>query len=406
MRLNVNYNGQRIGQILEKNGIHYFEYDIFFVQNPLPLSPLLLPVERGVTVHDNATFAGLPGLIYDSLPDGFGLSVIREHFREKGIKQASPLQILSYLGERTMGALTYSPPDGDREQQQSIDLVNAALSARKLVELNHGPELDPALIQAGGTAGGVQPKILASISKDGQIITGADQVPAGMSPWIIKLNIDGKDASAYTPLEYAYFLMAKDCGITVPETSLLTDQNGVKHFAIRRFDRAEEDPNQRIHTHSYAAIAGVDYQSLSGSYEHLLQTTFELTRSYKALKQQLLRCIFNVLTHNHDDHAKNFAFQMDATGTWGLSPAYDLTMAANHMKGNWLSLNGRRRGISANDFYALIDDYRIAHSDVDQMIANVKSVASSWERYAVASGVSQPLQKEVSRHLSDSLESF
>ena len=97
---------------------------------------------------------------------------------------------------------------------------------------------------------------------------------------------------------------------------------------------------------------------------------------------------------------------MDATGTWELSPAYDLTMAANHMKGNWLSLNGRRRGISAKDFYALIDDYRIAHSDVDEMITNVKSVASSWEQYAVDSGVSQPLQKEVSRHLSDSLKIF
>ena len=406
MRLNVNYNGQRIGQVLEKNGIHYFEYDIFFIQAPLPLSPLQLPVERGVTIHDDARLAALPGLIYDSLPDGFGLSVIREHFREKGIYPASPLQILSYLGDRTMGALTYTPPDGDGEQQQSIDLVNAALSARQLVELDHGSELDPALIQAGGTAGGVQPKVLASITQDGQIITGADRVPTGMTPWIIKLNTDGTQASAYAPLEYAYFQMARDCGITVPETRLLIDRLGVKHFAIKRFDRAESDPNLRIHTHSYAAIAGIDYQSLSGSYEHLFQTTHQLTRSYQALRQQLLRCIFNVLSHNHDDHAKNFAFQMDASGTWGLSPAYDLTMAVNRVKGNWLTVNGRRRGIRAGDFYALIDDYRIAHSEVDAMIAKVKAVVSSWEHYASEAGVSEALQKEVNRQLADTLAVF
>ena len=76
------------------------------------------------------------------------------------------------------------------------------------------------------------------------------------------------------------------------------------------------------------------------------------------------------------------------------------------MKGNWLTLNGRRRGITAHDFYALIDDYRIAHSDVDAMIAKVKAVVSLWERYASEASVSQALQREVSRHLSNTLKTF
>lgn len=386
--------------------MHYFEYDVSFIHAPLPLSPLDLPVKRGVTMHNNESFAGLPGLIYDSLPDGFGLSVIREHFREQGATMPSPLEILSYLGERTMGALSYSPPTGDSEQQQSIDLVNAAQSARSLIEMEHGETLDPALIQAGGTAGGVQPKILASIASDGTIITGADKVPDGMSPWIIKLNTDGKEASAYAPLEYAYFQMAKDCGIDVPDTKLLTDKDGVKHFSIKRFDREAHAPNERIHTHSYAAIAGVDYQSLSGSYEHLLQITHQLTRSYKELHQQLLRAIFNVLSHNHDDHAKNFSFQMDDSGTWRLSPAYDLSMSVNRTKGNWLTLNGKRRNLSADDFYALTVDYRISRSDVDAMIKQVKQVVSNWLHYACASGVSKPLTKEVARYLKEALKNF
>ncbi len=406
MRLNVHYKDQRIGQILEANGVHYFEYDVRFIHTPLPLSPLQLSVKRGVTIHNNETFAGLPGLVYDSLPDGFGLSVIREHFREQGASMPSPLEILSYLGERTMGALTYSPPAGDSQQQRSVDLVNAAQSARNLIEMEHGQTLDPALIQAGGTAGGVQPKILASIANDGTIITGANEVPRGMTPWIIKLNTDGKKPSAYAPLEYAYFKMAKDCGINVPETALITDKKGVKHFAIKRFDRDEDDPNERIHTHTYAALAGVDYQSLSGSYEDLLQTTYELTRSYKELHEQLLRAVFNVLSHNHDDHAKNFSFQMDDSGTWKLSPAYDLSMSVNRTKGNWLTLNGKRRNLSANDFYTLVEGYRISSSFVDEMITKVKEVVSNWETYATASGVSKTLTKEVGRYLTETRNDF
>ena len=63
MRLNVTYQGHRIGQILDVKGTHYFEYDVLFMRQPLPLSPLNLPVQRGVTEHRDGTFAGLPGLI-------------------------------------------------------------------------------------------------------------------------------------------------------------------------------------------------------------------------------------------------------------------------------------------------------------------------------------------------------
>ncbi len=402
MRLNVNYNGQRIGQILSKNGISYFEFDIRFIHSALPLSPLNLPVRRGVTIHEKKFLAGLPGLIYDSLPDGFGLSVIRDHFKSKAQPNPAPLQVLSYLGNRTMGALTYSPPDGDEAQQRSIDLVSAARSARHLIELEHGTTLDPALIQAGGTAGGVQPKILASISKDGAIITGADAVPEGMTPWIIKLNTKNQKESAYAPLEYAYSQMAKDCGITVPKTNLLVDKNGIPHFAIKRFDRDQTNPNVRIHTHTYAGLAEVDYQSLSGSYEHLFETTYALTRSYKELNQLLLRCIFNVLAHNHDDHSKNFSFQMDASGQWKLAPAYDLTISTNNLGGNWLTLNNKRRDFSNSDLYSLVEAYRIPESRVRDAVETVLAVVQKWNDYAAKCGVSSALSREVGNYISSS----
>ena len=400
MRLNVAYQGHRIGQILDVKGTHYFEYDVLFMRQPLPLSPLNLPVQRGVTEHRDGTFAGLPGLIYDSLPDGFGQSVIRQHFRDKGMPSPSPLQILSYLGDRTMGALTYSPPDGDATQAAEVDLVSAALSARKLVEHEHGPALDPALIQAGGTAGGMQPKILASINDQGNIVTGADAIPEGYTPWLIKLNTEGRSENAYAPLEHAYFEMARDCGIQVPQTRLLVDREGVRHFAIRRFDRDASAPNQRIHTHTYAAVAGVDYQALNGSYDHLFETTMDLTRNVVCLREQVLRAVFNVLTHNCDDHAKNFSFQMSDRGDWTLSPAYDLSMAQNQTQGNWLSVNDKRTGITAADFAQSVEHLSISSSEIDAMFQAVSAVTSRWPEYAQASGVGAGLSKAVTTELS------
>ena len=43
--------------------------------------------------------------------------------------------------------------------------------------------------------------------------------------------------------------------------------------------------------------------------------------------------VFNALTHNRDDHAKNFSFFGSSTG-WQMAPAYDLTFANTSGRGN------------------------------------------------------------------------
>ncbi|MEM1221616.1 MAG: HipA N-terminal domain-containing protein, partial [Verrucomicrobiota bacterium] len=236
MRLDVLYQDQRIGQLLGKEGRHYFEYDREFIADPKPLSPQHLPVQKGVFEHRDGKFLGLPGLFYDSLPDHFGMEVVRKHFREKGNHSPTPLQILSYLGDRTIGALSYAPAEGGREQEMEVDLVKAALSARQLIEHKHGATLDPALLASGATAGGAMPKILIAMNAAGdQIISGSKETPPDMEPWLLKLDTKGSTDTSKCRLEYAYFQIAKECGIQVPDTKLVKDHNGVDHFAIRRF---------------------------------------------------------------------------------------------------------------------------------------------------------------------------
>lgn len=85
-----------VGQLLAQGGTHYFSFDKEFLQAPLPLSPYKLPAVPGVSEHREGYFLTLPGLIYDSLPDRFGMSVLRKNFQDQGILNPTPLQMLSY----------------------------------------------------------------------------------------------------------------------------------------------------------------------------------------------------------------------------------------------------------------------------------------------------------------------
>jgi len=401
IKLNVMLDDRRVGQLMERGGCHYFEYDVRFMAEGVELSPFNLPLLRGVTEHKNATFSTLPGLLYDSLPDRFGLSIIREHFSKEGRAQPRPIEILSYLGRRTMGALTYEPASGDTHQNQTIDLISAAQSARNTLEQSHEGILDPAILQGGATAGGAMPKILAAISPDAKrIVTGADHIPKGMEAWMIKLTSTHEPEQTFPLIEKAYFDMAEAAGIEVPRNRLLYDPEGRAHFAIKRFDRIASDPNTRRHIQTYCALTEIDMADANHDYDTLLRTTAALTQSQAAVNAQFRQMLFNVLAHNHDDHAKNFSFCMEPDGSWQLSPAYDLSFNENSLGGNWLLVGGKRSGISRAYFKTLARTHTISDTHFQQMLDEVKDAVLRWpefaQRYDLSAGWTQKIQTAVS----------
>src|SRR5437868_8532580 len=113
-----------IGQLAELDRRIYFEYDAEFLRLYLHLSPFKLPLRPGLIEHVDRAFGPLPGVIDDSLPDGWGLLLIDRLLRRRGLDPAavSPLERLVYLGTRTMGALTYHPPADIERNDMLIDL--------------------------------------------------------------------------------------------------------------------------------------------------------------------------------------------------------------------------------------------------------------------------------------------
>ena len=109
-RLDVRYQGQKVGTLAEARGGIFFQYDALFVASGHELSPLNLPLGSGLRSRGTSGM-WLPGLFEDSLPDQWGERLMREWFRLQGMAfhAVTPLMMLAYVGHRGMGALVYEP---------------------------------------------------------------------------------------------------------------------------------------------------------------------------------------------------------------------------------------------------------------------------------------------------------
>jgi serine/threonine-protein kinase HipA len=133
-------------------------------------------------------------------------------------------------------------------------------------------------------------------------------------------------------IEYNYSLLAKKCGINMPETNLFEE----KYFGVERFDRSHSG---KIHTVSAAGLLNANYREPSLDYEALLKLCHILTRNMEEVYALFRIMAFNVAIKNRDDHAKNFSFQL-INNEWKLSPAYDLLPSAGFNGYHTTTVNG------------------------------------------------------------------
>lgn len=88
-----------------------------FINKGLDVSPINMPIagSKGKIYSfptlDEQTYKGLPGMISDVLPDDFGNHLIDRWLKLNGIVKSdfSPLDRLTYIGSRGMGALEFEP---------------------------------------------------------------------------------------------------------------------------------------------------------------------------------------------------------------------------------------------------------------------------------------------------------
>ncbi len=381
-----------VGELAEaERGRIFFEYAPAFLDRGWELSPLRLPARPGLHEHVERAFGPLPGVFDDSLPDGWGRLLMDRHFRRTGLDPAriSPLARLLHLGRRTMGALTYHPPDSPSEPPASLDLARLAEHADQVLR-GTVKEVLPELRRAGGSPGGARPKVVVGL-RDDEVISGDDELPEGFDAWIVKFagHEDGPDHGA---MEYAYMQMASAAGIDVPPHQLL---GSGPWFAVQRFDRRAG--NQRLHMHSLGGLLHSDFRVPACDYDQLLRATRAVTRDQRAVDACFRRMIFNIVGHNRDDHVKNFAYLMDASGAWSLAPAYDLVYSMGPGGEHSMTIDGEGRSPDLAGCTALAMRHGIGTGDAAAIIEQVTKAVTRWPVLARRAGVRATTIEEISR---------
>lgn len=314
----------KVGRLALKARQILFQYDPAFLGSKLELSPVKLRLSPDVVVGSPDVLDGLMGVFDDSLPDGWGRLLIDRRAAELGLSGSSltPLDRLTLVGARSMGALIYEPEIA-LDEPVVVKLSELAHETETVLEGNSGADLER-LIAVGGSPKGARPKVLIQLSRTGELHFGAKTIRPGFTAWLVKF-VSRDDDPHSASLEHSYFLMAKAAGINVPQTQLLgRTKRNPGYFAIERFDRVG---TMRRHMHTLGGLLHLPHGYAALDYLDLLRVTRQLTRDESAVAEMFRRACFNVFARNRDDHTRNFAFLMDERGTWQPSPAYDLTFA-------------------------------------------------------------------------------
>lgn len=397
--------GTRIGIIHLDESKPYiaFEYDADFIESGIEVSPLNMPLSNRVYEFPELVgpaFHGAPGLIADSLPDKFGNKIIERWLAEQGksIGDFNTIDRLCYTGKRGMGALEYVPAQEwndsiieDVNINKMVSFASMVLSDQKKEHLSAQEEIGYSqLVQLGTSAGGARAKALIAWNEQTkQIKSGQIDAGNGFEYWLMKFDGVKKngdhnleDSMEYTLIEYAYYLMAKDCKIQMNECRIF-ESDGKHHFMTKRFDRSG---SKKIHMQTLGALAHIDY-NVPGvcSYEQAVYYMKKMGLFQIEMEQLFRRMVFNVIFVNQDDHVKNISFLMDREGKWSLSPAYDITFSYN-LENTWLKahqmlVNGKNRNIKYQDLIASGENMGLNKKKSNAIICQVEEIANHAKEY-------------------------
>jgi len=384
--ISINYQGIEIGKIGydENQRKSSFQYNPAFLESNRykKLFPYVIRRTPNVQVFsefEGETFRGLPPMIADSLPDFFGNIVFKEWLEatQKEMNAITPLEQLTYVGKRGMGALEFSPAK-EIKSNQTIHIDEITEVVKKVLDLKTSVAekglSDIALLnifKIGTSAGGARPKILVSEHKKTScLIPGDLETSDEYNHYLIKLSVDEDQGYSKEKIEYIYYQIATSIGIEMMPSKLIDD----KHFATSRFDRQN---GKKQHILTASGMTGWDFKKPeNSSYENLFKLAFDLKIPHKNIQQLFKRMVFNLVFFNIDDHLKNFSFIYDSDkDRWNLAPAYDLTYPLDALK-NYLrisramSINGKRTEINRADLLKIAELFTIkdANGIIDEVV--------------------------------------
>ena len=377
----------------KRRRMSYFMFNPEFIKKGLNISPLVVPIERASSLipiwgEEARMYQKLPAFVADSLPDAWGNQLFELWRQQNHLANAdiTPLDKLSFIGKRGMGALEFQPEQSHERKAERINIKSLAELAARIYTDRENARILPeesitmqSLLTVGTSAGGRQPKpVIAIDRKNGEIRSG--QI-SGLKDYDYYLLKFGNSQFNSAELEMTYYELAIKAGINMMPSDLYTI-DGNNHFMTKRFDRKG---GRKIHTQTLAAISPD-----ADSYEQLISVCRKLHLPESDCNEVFRRMVFNILANNTDDHNKNFSFIMHEDGLWQLSPAYDITYIINNggvlpHKEHCLFIRAKLQDITRDDVIQFARDNGIRRPDaiIRDVVASLKQFRTIATKYGV-----------------------
>ena len=403
--------GEEIGRLAwdARRRLSYFMYNPTFLKKGLNISSLVAPVDgvRGLTPiwgEEAKIYQKLPAFVADSLPDAWGNQLFDLWRQQNHLSNAdiTPLDKLSFIGKRGMGALEFVPEVSRERRVEKIDIKSLASLAERIFTERENARILPeesitmqSLLTVGTSAGGRQPKAIVAINrKNGEVRSG--QI-SGLEDFDYCLIKFGNSQYCSAELEMTYYKLATMAGINMMPSELY-QVDGNNHFMTKRFDRKD---GKKVHTQTLAAI-----NPDADSYEQLIAICRKLHLPETDCYEVFRRMVFNVLANNTDDHNKNFSFIMNEDGTWRLAPAYDITYIFDSggflpNEDHCMYIRAKLRGITRDDVIQLAKDNGIRRPDaiIRDIVKAIKQFRVVATKYGVAEQWIGRIETTIAEHL-------
>ena len=362
------------------DGIGRFAYGLRYLERPnaLPVDPVAL--QLGAPPRDAIAHGGLYGAFRDASPDYWGRLVIAAELQSPP-ESLGEMDFLLNANASRIGCLDFrtsleqgEPKHGPPSFQSLAEILETA------TRLQHGEPIRRDLLQLleqGTSIGGARPKCTVELDN---------------ALWIAKFPARG-DTVNFPRIEYATMLLAKNCGITIPELRMVTvgDQ---EVLLVQRFDRRKKATRyQRFGFLSALSLMEWDERDRTRwSYPALADQMRATVLAQPAELQQLFRrMVFNVLCRNTDDHPRNHGFLWSGSGL-SLSPAYDIvpTLARTGVGTYFalsMSLGERGREATLKNAVSLSARFGLPQKQALLVVDEMRTGVQAWEDHFAAQDI-------------------
>jgi serine/threonine-protein kinase HipA len=375
-RLQPDDSGRAVASFAYDDG-YLADADAYPLDPVLPLVPGDLPPADGRSAF---------GAFADSSPDGWGWSLLRRAEAARSEDEGTEARPIGFLDVLTgvrddlrQGALRYTR-GGDGPFLADVTSAPPGLEDLPgLLEVAARFEQDTVgyadlelLVRAGASIGGWRPKVHFADAAGGAAIAKFPKV--GWDSW---------DVMTWEKVAHD---LARAAGISLPDSELV-EVGDARVFIVSRFDR---QAGARVGYASARTMLNAGHGE-QRSYLQIADVIEQRSPDPAADLAELWRRIaFSILISNTDDHLRNHGFLHQRSGSWALSPAFDLNPnPAPGPKQLSTAIDLTDTTASVDTLMSVAGRFGLDAGAALSVLAEVTHAVAAWRDVAVACGLQQ-----------------